>query len=128
MTDREIGYAPHFDNVEPYPGAPKYFAQVVDLGDNFIASLNPASGVVEVTHLFTPNTPLEVVGFACKSDYPEDAAVERRAWANGYFMAWCFSTMEPHGEYGSIPVAQCREISRAELVNALHNFGHKDVK
>lgn len=118
-----LGYAPHYSEVKPYPGAPRFFARIYDLSQSYFMGVDRAGNAEMSRPYGTEFQPLEIIGFAAMSTYPEDKPLERTAFENGHFMAWCFSRMEPQGEYGFVPLSECREINEPELKNALTNLG-----
>lgn len=104
----------HGEDYEFYPGAPKYFKYIYD-----------TTGIPPVQHprpdwsVLTPQfRQLAIYGFSVKSPFPEDDHIEARAFKNGYFMGYCFSTVEPEGEYGSTPLADVTEITEQEFEEA----------
>jgi hypothetical protein len=64
--------------------------------------------------------PLEIYVEAFRSTYEEDWRVEQEAWRNQRsFMSRCYSVIEPEGEIGFTPAAECVEISEEEFRGAL---------
>jgi hypothetical protein len=124
MSER-YGYAPDPGTVTPYPGAPAFFVRAYDLGRSFVAAFEhpDAQGRRDliIQRLYGPDAGiLPIWGFACRSEYAEDAASEKWAFEqNRSFLAWCFSSMEPRGEIGFVPLDEVVEVSREEFDIAL---------
>jgi len=88
---------------DSYPGAPTYFRRVWDPE----LSPNPA--------IFVVPGPLVIYGYAARSPYPEDWAMEDRAYERGGLPSVCFSSTCPEGEYGMSERADLVEITAAEF-------------
>lgn len=104
----------HGTTYEFYPGAPKYWKR------SYTTTQFPEVQQLEpnVT-VFTPQFDgLKIYGWSCKSPFPEDDAVEKRAFDRGMVMGFCFSEVVPDGEYGSTPLAEVVEISEDEFNQA----------
>jgi hypothetical protein len=125
---RRYGHAPDPTEVEPYPGAPRYFLQAWDTRRGVVRSADRATGqTIRTTALFPPDAGvLEIVGFAARSPFPEDAATERHAFErHRAFMGWCFSAVVPVGELGFVRLAEVVELERDEFEAALDRLGHR---
>lgn len=120
MTD--YGYGPDPATAEPWPGAPRFFVRYYDLAQSEIELIDRRTmEVVERTPIFPEGGILPVFGFAAASTDPEDRYAERQAWeGRRSFAAWCYSRLEPRGEYGFVAMGpDVREITREAFEDGL---------
>lgn len=103
----------HGTTYEFYPGAPKYWKR------SYSTTGTPLIQQRGELTIITPDfSDLAIYGWSCKSPFPEDDAVEKRAFDRGMVMGFCFSEVVPDGEYGSTPLAEVVEISEDEFNQA----------
>lgn len=95
----------------PFDGQPLFFART--WGGNpqepFVRD-----GIAYIS--MEPAVPITIYGYSVTSPYSEDQDTERFSWLERQsFLAWCYSTMEPRGEIGFVPLSEVHEISREEF-------------
>ena len=99
-------------------GQPKYFRRRYGGNPPPFARQQIGGRVVRVLSM-EPVEEIYIYGYSYNSNYPEDRDVQQHAWqSRRNFLAYCYSTMCPHGEPGFVAVDVTEEISQEDFERA----------